>query len=195
MSVNSRSSYRNLLAFTIISGIFSLLLVLVLYVSRTKNTTLPHLVMLVTLEIGVFVIILTTIIRIYIAEKKTDNVPQAIVYSTCPEFYTKTQLNGKDVCSNETIVTDPVTQELSIMKVYPVDTGNRIYNLPTTHSTTISNSTPVYDKFYMNQISTDLKSVNEQCDVITKQVTDPKLNRLKNYDAIPWTNVRSQCEY
>jgi hypothetical protein len=195
MSVNSRSSYRNLLAFTIISGIFSLLLVLVLYVSRTSKTTLPHLAMLITLEVGVFIIILTTIIRIYIAEKQKDYVPQAIVYETCPEYFTKKLINGKEVCSNETIVTDPLTQKLSIMKVYPIDNGNRIFNLPATHSSTITNTTPVYDKFYINQIASDVKNVNDQCDVITKEVTNPKLSRLQNFDAIPWTNVRSQCEY
>lgn len=191
-------SYFNTLIFTIIAGIFSILLLLLLFVKGFK-TYLPF---IITLEVGIFVIIAICIIQIILNERLFDKLKKNnsfnINFSSCPDYYTKRDIGTTEICSNEYIYTDEQSRKF-IMKIYPDD--DKLYPLPASYTfdyienTDTQSGQPKYEKFPLHEIenNTNLKTYNEKCAILNTDPTDLKLTNLKGYNLVPWTTMNAKC--
>lgn len=188
-------SYKNTLIFTIIAAIISILLLLVLLMKNGRQ----YLPFIVTLECGIFFIILMCITQIYINEqnvlKYMNSKDKIVTFSKCPDYFTKRTIGDKEICSNEYIYFDDNKNKF-ILKIYPLSTTKTIA-FPTNHITTYDSNAPPkkYEKFPLNEIQTaaDLSTVAEKCSVVTSP-PGGKLSAYDDYSLIPWTTMRARCE-
>lgn len=187
-------SYFNTLVFTIISGIVSLVLLVLLFMGVFK----PELsTFVITVEVGIFLIIAICIWQIVANEKTLDKYREAknfsIDFTQCPDYFVEKQNpDGTKVCSNEFVVDDKYKNRY-IMKIYPADNPgkNEVYSLPAMHTSAFSPSSLVRDKFLNTSFNSapSLKTLRDKCAAAMGQ--DPA---YKEYSVIPWVGVRARCE-
>lgn len=99
--------YFNIFVFTIISGIVSLFLMLLLIFgssSVTKYTTL-----IITVEVGLIVNIIVALFRIYKYERKLDKLAQnsmdnLLTVKTCPDYWTTKEVGGAKHCDRQYVL-------------------------------------------------------------------------------------------
>lgn len=195
---SKRVSYFNTLIFTIVSAIVSILLLLVLLV-KDGDRFLPF---VITLEIGIFSVIVVCIIQIVMNERLVNRLKAKadaqISFNSCPDYFTKRDNDNREMCANEYIYVDEKNKKY-IMKIYPDDDkqnksgGSR--PLPPSHTFDYTGSEPKYEKFYLTEIENEklLKTPGEKCAPLFNPPSDPNLNYLKGYDVIQWTTMRSKC--
>ncbi len=196
--IEEKKSYKNVMIFTIISGIFSVLLVTVLLFTG------KYIPLIITLEIGIFLIIIITIIRIYLLTRQSDTFTlKNVNFDQCPDYYSvKRGVNNREICSNEYITTDANGRQV-ITKFFPFTQPNEV-TVPETHETgydTIDDDKK-YKQFYLSEIPTALKSVNDQCKIIKGEpvtasnfqgVSSANQLNFKEYSLLPWTYMKSKC--
>jgi hypothetical protein len=193
MNSAKQISYIHTLIFSIIAGIVSVALLLVLLIKKLQSYT-PF---VVTLEIGIFIIVFSCLIQIWLNEMRLANLRKNgipyISFDSCPDYYVKRVDGDKEFCSNEYVYQDK-TGKKYIMKIYPTE---RPVSLPAVHNQNMTtNSDQPYDKFYLRSLESDptLKSPSDKCAPLFTPPTDPNLSYLKGYDLLPWTTMRSKCE-
>jgi hypothetical protein len=150
---NEYHVYVNTMVFAIVSGVVSLLLLLMaVYVPAVSAYGL----LVVTVEVGLLFIVLQAVIRIWLYERKLRNearnlATNIVAVETCPDYYTATHnLDGTVVCDNKyaspdkrttiTFPAGPATVDLSdfdskvfadvCQTVNPTDPTDPLYNVP-----------------------------------------------------------------
>lgn len=105
MSSRSGKLYINTMVFSIIAGIISLMLLLLLFYGASAVEAYTPLI--VTVEIGMLIVIITAVVRIYLNERKAkkaldDMENKTIVVTTCPDYWvmSRDEDSEKTVCSN-----------------------------------------------------------------------------------------------
>jgi hypothetical protein len=185
---DKRSSYYNTLIFTIVAAVVSLLLLLLLFIQQMKQF-LPF---IITLEIGIFFVILWCITIIWLNAKDVKNKKEnaiSVKFDTCPDYFTKINENDKIMCKNMYPITS-INGVQYKMVFYPAD------------STIVNDLTPVLQKptnlhsFELNAIEKNNKftTSKQRCAVLFDEkndLTDDK--SFKDYDKLPWTTMRSKC--
>lgn len=184
-SDSKKISYFNTLMFTIISSIISLILLGMLFFDTFK----PYISFIITVEVGVFAIILWCIYKIYTNEVVRDAIKSdrnfTIDFMQCPDYYTMRTINGESICSNEYITEDQYRKK-QIIKIYPVDSS-----FPSSHNPTFTNSNDPKEKFKLIDFvnSQSLDSNEKKCSAVFGNVSN-----FNTYSQIPWTNIKARCE-
>ena len=186
-----RIAYFNTLVFTIISGIISLGILIFMFFKPAAKL-FPF---LITVQIGIFLIIIISIYQIVSAEKLKDKYKDtknfAINFSLCPDYYVERNINGTKVCSNEYIVEDD-NRVKKIMKILPADDVQKgiSYAFPMVHTTNYTTDSAI-DKFKNTviEIAPDLKDNADKCAAIYG-----RNNRYTDYSRIPWTALTQRCD-
>ena len=190
---DSKVSYFNTMIFTIITGIFSLLLLLVLLFSGGRKL-LP---LIITIEVGAFLIIAVCITQIIVNEKRKDknqgDLASYIKFVNCPDYYMKRFMNEKEICSNEHSYVDPITRQVYIMKLIQVDNNN---NLPIKHEPLYNDEiASSHDKFHLTELDNDkfFKNATEKCEILFSEPAKSELKSFSHYRFLPWTTMQSKC--
>lgn len=186
-SENSKISYFNTLIFTIVSGIISLVLIIMLFFPQGKSL----IYMIVTAEIGIFSVIgicLYQIIKneLYLNNMK-KNLPNRVSFSECPDYFIREDEKGTTMCKNRYKSRNASNEESTIL-IYPID-----IDLPTSISNESNNT---YDKMKLYEIEQNvslLKEAREQCAVLDSSPMDSKLTAFNDYSKIAWTHARGRC--
>jgi hypothetical protein len=186
-----RIAYFNTLVFTIISGIISLGILIFMFFKPAAKL-FPF---LITVEVGIFFIIIISIFQIISAEKLKDKYKEtknfAINYTLCPDYYVERNINGTKVCSNEYIVEDD-NRVKYIMKILPGDDIDKgiSYTFPMVHEPNYTTDSAI-DKFKNTiiDVAPDLKGNTEKCAAVYGRV--PK---YADYSRIPWTALTQRCD-
>lgn len=193
-----KMSYYNTLIFTIIAGIVSVCLLLLLLFKDFKK----YLPFIVTLEVGIFAIIATCIITIFVNESVLNKLKKQMGYqisfTSCPDYYTKRTIGDKEICSNDYVYFNDKKQPF-IMKIYPIDDKSNPTKgarpLPTTHVYEYKGDEPKWEKFPLNELDSEqsFKDYSQKCAPLFSDPSEPNLQYLKGYSVIPWTTMRSKC--
>ena len=192
-----KTSYYNTLIFTVISGIVSVCL-LVLLMFKDFRKFLPF---IITLEVGIFAIIATCITTIFLNESVLDKLKKQMGYqisfSNCPDYYTKRIIGDKEICSNEYVYFNEKKQPF-IMKIYPADDkskANGVHPLPSTHVYEYKGDEPKWEKFPLNELESEqsFKDYSQKCSPLFSDPSAPNLQYLRGYNLVPWTTMRSKC--
>lgn len=205
MANDNKQSYMHTLIFTIISGIFSILLLLALSFKGGRD----YLPFIVTLEVGIFIIIIVCIYQIYKRAKLQEIFKQrgikSIDFNICPDYFTKRADGDRDFCANEYIQTDENMQS-KIIKIYPADDvidGKRVF--PSTNNRDIativnngrtSPNCQKCDGFYLDELDREpsLKTPREKCGPLFNPPSGSNLSYLSGYHLLPWTTMKAKCE-
>lgn len=186
VDAEQRVAYFNTLVFTIISGIVSLGILIFMFFKPAAKL-FPF---LITVEVGIFLIIIITIIQIIRAEKaraKYKNQKNfTINFTSCPDYYIERSIDGKRICSNEYIVEDK-NKASYIMKILPAQDS---YSFPPTHNPSYTGDS-AGDKFDNLVIanSSALKDNAEKCAAVLG-----RNDAFISYSQIPWTGVQARCD-
>lgn len=190
---DSKVSYFNTMIFTIITGIFSLLLLLVLLFQGGRQ----FLPLIITVEVGAFLIILVCIAQIIVNErrknKNSGDLASFIKFVNCPDYYMKRFINEKEFCSNEHSYVDPMTKEVFIMKIIHVD---EVTPLPQKHQALTNDGIKSsVDKFHLTEIDNDklFKTASDKCQVLFSAPASLELQDFSHYRFLPWTTMQSKC--
>lgn len=189
-SDSKKISYFNTLMFTIISSIVSLLLLGMLFFDMFK----PYIPFIITVEVGLFAIILWCIYKIYVNEILRDAIKNdrnfTIDFMQCPDYYITRNIDGKSICSNEYITEDQYRNK-HIIKIYPADAIDRSFSFPSTHNPNFINSNNPEEKFALSDFANNptLSSNEKKCDAVFGNVAN-----FDTYSRIPWTNVKARCD-
>lgn len=190
MTDKSRS-YYNTLIFTIVAAIVSLLLLLLLLIKKMRQF-LPF---IITLEIGIFTVIVWCIVVIWVNSKSANDEREnatTVKFDSCPDYFIKVNENDKIMCKNQYMYTDQNGVNYK-MVIYPLGTGKE---LPTNLTSVIANPTNL-DAFELTAIdkSTDLKSSKEKCAVLMKGVDKNSIKEspFQYYNTLPWNTMQSKC--
>lgn len=186
-SDNSKISYFNTLIFTIVSGIISLVLIVMLFFPFGKGL----IYMIVTMEIGIFSVIGVCLFQIiknelYIANMK-KNLPDRVSFSECPDYYIRVEEQGVTKCKNNYIARD-VSNNKTPIRIYPSSV-----DLP---KVLPQDSQVTFEKFNLYEIEQSnklLKEAREECAVLDSSPMDTNLTAFKDYSKIPWTHARARC--
>lgn len=186
-SENSKISYFNTLIFTIVSGIISLILIVLLFFNVGKDL----IYLIVTMEIGIFSVV--GICLYQIIKNETDiknmkkNLPERVSFNECPDYFIKSDEKGTIVCKNSFKSRDGDNNEYNT-RIYPAD-----IELP---NPLPENSLQKYEKFnlfHIEQSNKLLKAGRDQCAVINSTPPNVELAEFRDYSKIPWTHARSRC--
>lgn len=192
---DQKLSYFNTLIFTIIAGIFSLLLMGLLLIEKMRKW-MP---MIVTVEIGIFLIIAICIWQIYKNEKEKESYAKSanfyIDFKQCPDYFiTTTTPDGKQVCSNEN--TTIYNRRKYLMKIYPQNDIDASYSLPENHATTYTaptnmNSNSILEKYEISSIETAdrLPDNLNKCKAVGGSIPEFKI-----FSKLPLTGVKARCD-
>jgi hypothetical protein len=190
---DSKISFFNTLIFTIITGTFSLLLLLILLLKNGRQF-LPF---IITAEVGIFIIIAMCITQIIINEKRKEktsgNWGDYIKFTQCPDYYIKRFTSEKEICSNEHMYIDPTSREVYTMKIY---LSEPIPDIPKEHVPKYDEKNiNVLDKFPLSDLDTNsnIKSAEEKCELLFGPPTSDKLKSFEKYQYLPWLSMRSKC--
>lgn len=191
MQTSKKASYFNTLIFTIISGIVSLILLAMLFFDVFR----PYIPFIITVEVGIFAIILFCIYKIYTIEKVNELIKAdknfSIDFMQCPDYYVTKKIDGKTICSNEYMIEDQYRKK-SIMKIYPADVlGQTTYSFPQNHSVSYTNLTNPQEKFDLTSFATtrDLATNQQRCNAVFGQN-----DTYRHYSKLPWTSIKSKCD-
>lgn len=188
-----KKSYFNLLIFTILCGIFSLVLIMILLVINKIRDFIPF---LITLEIGIFLIIIWCVIVIIsntnLINSAIQNNKVNIAFDSCPDFYSRMNDGTQDVCYNQTMYFDNNNKQY-IMKIYPENETLPSINNPMSDT----NANNKNERFPLFQIanSSALSTYNDKCGVLLYEPTDVGLANFKGYSTVPWTTIKARCSF
>jgi hypothetical protein len=95
--------YINTMVFTIIAGILSAALFVLLWMGSDTVREFAHLI--ITIELGLLAIIIYAVLRVYmyerkLAEQQGNILKNAISVRLCPDYWTMHERNGKRSCNN-----------------------------------------------------------------------------------------------
>ena len=205
-SSTKQLSYYNVLIFTIITGILSLILLLLLFFDEFKE----YIKFVITVEIGLFTIIIWCIYSIIRSSKKKQLPDLVINYGDCPDYYVKNKDNsGIPYCENGYIykgahgdsytmsifnasaITNPTTifgsGSNNPKSGQPVGQKGSSTWFPYTDSSLVGGSSSTCEKAN--------SSLKNKCAML---FSDPKETDANAYMAgtkdIPWTYMQSRCE-
>ena len=190
VSDTKKTSYFNTLIFTIISGILSLALLTALFFDIFKQ----YIPFIITVEIGIFAIIIYSIYRIYTNEKRYDQIKNdrnfAINFRQCPDYYVTKTIDDKTICSNEYIMENKYRKK-EMIKIYPADVeGSTSYTFPSVHNPNFVNSANPQEKFEIDSFAANptLPTNQKKCEAVFGNN-----NQFVHYSKLPWTSVKSRC--
>lgn len=196
---DKKVSYFNTLMFTIIAGVLSLILVVMLFFKFGKTIMW----FIITCEIGIFTIITFCIYKIVTFEKAKEAERRSnkyvVTFNQCPDYFTKrVDTNGGTVCVNEYSVEDPRGQNY-IARVYPSNTpaGVQVLAPPSMYnpSSNIASYTDGYEMVGLNNIDVHprYKSTEDKCKLFFAPPPDASTAE-KYYPYLPWSAMTSRCE-
>ena len=209
MTNTNHASYYNVLVFTIITGIFSLILLLLLFFDEFKG----FIKFVITVEIGLFAIIVWCIYIITKASKKKALPNLVINYGDCPDYYIKnTDNSGTPYCENKYLYQQPNGSKY-LMSIFPAsnyNTANSYTSLGSSNHTQFnvpagpSNAYtwfPYTDTSVIGNVglsscpnSTE-PNLQAKCSLM---YSDPPTTSANAFMAgtknIPWTYMQSRCE-
>jgi hypothetical protein len=95
--------YINTMVFTIIAGILSAALFVLLWMGSDMVREFAHLI--ITIELGLLIIIISAVIRVYryekrLAQEQGNTLKNAIAVKLCPDYWTMHEKNGNRSCTN-----------------------------------------------------------------------------------------------
>lgn len=188
VDAEQRVAFFNTLVFTIISGIVSLGILIFMFFKPAAKL-FPF---LITVEIGIFLIIIVTITQIIIAEKERNKYKNkknfSINFTSCPDYYIERSVDGKQICSNEYIVENE-NKVSHIMKILPAEGS---YSFPDMHNPSYTDGTDKAEDKFNNLIianSAVLKDNAEKCAAVFG-----RNDSFTAYSHIPWNGVQARCD-
>jgi hypothetical protein len=185
VDAEQKIAYFNTLVFTIVSGIVSLGILIFMFFKPAAKL-FPF---LITVEVGIFLIIIVTITQIILAERERNKYKNqknfTINFTSCPDYYIERNIGDKKICSNEYIVEDK-NKVNYIMKILPAEGS---YSFPDTHNPSYSTDS-AQDKFNNLVIanSSVLKDNAEKCAALFG-----RNDSFTAYSHIPWSGVQARC--
>lgn len=172
MATNKLSIYVNTMVFTIIAGIVSVMLLLVLLFGSDFGTQYAPLI--VTIEAGLLLVIIISIVRIYSYERRLESLQSTtmqnrLAIKSCPDYWTMSNESGENgpTCLNNYSM--PTEDGGSVS--YNIVTGNE-YDTPAGTPPTLTQlKLREYDGKPLSQICPGVATVNA-----------------------PWTELRAACD-
>ena len=193
MSPPQRSaSYLNTLVFTIIAGVVSVgLLVIILYANVAE-----YKYALATIEAGLIFVIVSALVHIYWIESSAKRMASnahknALLAKNCPDYYTMVHSpKTGEVCTNTFKGMLPTGQPFAMVYIPSTDATAEVRN----------GAKKVLFRGNPSDPSIDVKSfedkqVQDACLYVAGRPVqgDPDTKTANNY-SIPWTDMRSKCE-
>lgn len=204
-----QQSYFRTLVFTVMAALVSvMLMVLVFFVPQTRD----YLALIITIQIGLFLIIAYCIRSVMNKEKDFDNMSNpdnyVVKFDSCPDYFNRKldAVSKRFYCSNEYVVPhpyDPSRQVIAKMMLH--DPTNVAIQFPDNHSNEYMNtqgavaSKPLpSEKFYIDVLyDKSLKTIADKCALVdessVREVPNDPIENRKEYKQLPWTSVRSRC--
>ena len=196
---SSKVSYFNTLIFTIVSGIVSLMLLMLLFFDLGKK----YIYLIITIEVGIFMVIGMCLYMIIKNElelaKGKDKSNVKFSFTECPDYFVKTEDKSRVICKNNYTMIDPSGIKYT-MRIYPADKTK--YPLPLSLPATNPNDkNEQFDLYHIEQ-TPEFKDARDQCAFVG---AEPKLNsstsaaqkefmkKYEGYSALPWTHAQSRC--
>lgn len=186
---SSKISYFNTLIFTIISGVISLVLLMLLFFEFGKE----WMYLIITVEVGIFSVIGICLYQIIKNELLINGLkkglPQRISFSECPDYFLRGENNGVTVCNNNYPVVDNRGRKFTL-RIYPLDT-----DLPTSLPIPLLDVNEQIKLYEIEQSNRVLKDAKEECAVVMNEppVGNTDLRPFRGYSKLPWTHARSRC--
>lgn len=193
-------SYINTLVFTIIAGIFSLAILVLLFFPIGKQ----FIVFIVALEIGIFCLIAYCIYKIATNEsylrRLRDSKNLVVNFDECADYYVRrTNKSGTQVCSNDYVMTDE-TNTKYVMKIWDASSSNiplansindnKINYFGASNATAADamNRREVYPLKELASAS-NLATFTDKCKPFFYDVAG-----YSEYKTIPWSYAKSRCQ-
>jgi hypothetical protein len=189
MAANSKTFYKNTMVFSIIAGVFTLaMLLLVIFVPASRE----FVYCIATVEVGLIAIVIYSIVKIVRYDKKMDKQAKAgndflVTIDTCPDYFVK-QVNQKgiggatstgEVCKNG--YTSPDVDGLKYYFGKRGCVGGSLSNCKIDKSDTTVNTFPIDLSDYSKKESKVICNlVNTADDEYT-------------FTHVPWTDIKSRC--
>ncbi len=185
-------SYFNTLIFTIISGIVSVALVILLFFKVGQKFK----VAIIAVEVGIFAIIAYCITMIITRERRLNQIKAnsnfVVNFDECGDYYVKrSDASGNYFCSNDHAIIDEKGDKYT-MKIYPSE--NHV--LPTANGINYNNG----DNGMMPNARMETYKLKELDQSPVLKTTADKCAPLfvenaafKEYSHIPWTYARARC--
>jgi Ca2+/Na+ antiporter len=196
MDQNKKLSYYNTLVFTIVAGIISLLLIVVLFFQFGRKI----MYFIITVEVGIFLIIGYCIYSIVSFEKQkeknklTNN--YVVDFGQCPDFYTKrTGTDNNVYCVNEYMVSDSVGNE-QLMRIFPASAPpNQTVSISETYMPTSNGPNSSYEKVNLSALENNSKfpTTKDKCKLFYAAPPNATADE-QFYSYLPWTTLTSRCE-
>jgi hypothetical protein len=166
MAATKANMYVNTLLFTAVAGIMSIMLLLLLiYGSGVAG---QYAVVIVTVEVGLILCIVMSIVRIMWFERRVEkqqrnSVDNLLAVKTCPDYWTMQNTDKGTVCKN----------------TYKV--GGVTFREMTGKTNIVNSNDPTSPKHEINLKDLDNKKLGEVC------------KQIKNQQS-PWTDYRTVCD-
>ena len=194
----SKISYFNTLIFTIVSGIISLLLLMILFFDFGKQNAY----FIITIEVGIFMVIAICVYQIIRNESLLNSRKQLsnakLSFSECPEYFTKTNLGDSVICMNNYKSQEPNGVQY-IIKIY--DSSEEIPATLQNPQINYTEATTKKDGFKLYEIeqTPEFKNAIDQCAYI---INEPKpttgtavqfQSKFEGYSKTPWLHAKARC--
>ena len=175
MAVNGIQNYMNTLIFCIVAATISVIIIGVLVIEVVRNEYLP---LLFTVEIGLMIIIILAIYRIYQYDKRivtelNDLNKSSLLSLTCPDYYTATS----------TLITSTDSNVNSYTQM--------------TCSNNYTSANSMYNYVFMGANNVPLSGIQLDTDYLQQQLIPICTSYSSNVQAQnmpPWTDLQSKCE-
>lgn len=188
LSDTSKVSYFNTLIYTIVSGIISLVLLMLLFFDFGKK----YIYFIITVEVGIFTVIAICLYQIiyneYVLNNMRSKLPERVSFLECPDYFVKQDIDNIIMCKNYYSVRK--NNQEYMMKIYPIDES-----LPSSFKLDERGS-GIRDAFNLYQLEQNnklLKSAREQCGVVYEEPKASELEELRGYSKLPWTHAVGRC--
>jgi hypothetical protein len=204
-----QQSYFRTLVFTVFVVLATIAMILCLVLVPFTRTFLPF---IVTVEIGLFLIIIYCIVSVIRKEKQFDAMSNpsnyVVKFDTCPDYFNRKydESSRKFYCSNDYVVQHPLdSSRRAIMKLMLFDPLQQSLQFPSNHSNEYINKQngsqvkPLpTEKFYLDVFQDkSLKGTIEKCalvdDTALTTIPDDTVEFRADYKKLPWTSVTSRC--
>lgn len=196
-SESSKVSYFNTLIFTIVSGIISLILLILLFLKIGQDWAY----LILTVEVGIFIVIGICVFQIIRNEKirnnLKNNLEERISFYECPDYFNKVSIDNINYCKNDHTYTNTDGRKYT-MKIYPDDPSTPLPpSLPAVN-------TSKNESFPLNEIeqTVQFKTAIEECNMVLNEPNLAQasssaekdfLKKYEGYSKLPWTHARSRC--
>lgn len=198
---NSKVSYFNTLIFTIVSGIISLLLLMLLFFDMGRQNAY----LIVTVEIGIFTVIAFCVYQIIKNESLLNSLKKTvsakISFSECPEYFNKSTSGDDVICWNNYNSTMPGGRTY-LVKIY--DAATPLPPVLPEQGLEYNTSMLKRDAFKLYEIEQTpaFKDAKQECEYIMSEPVvsaartpaDAEfMNKFVGYSKTPWVHARARC--